>query len=218
MATDACLNAVPTSPVKVTVNVVAPGDPTVFGNNIWNVYAFQGTGTPGAYNVAIYKGYYTEPLLSFDSRNRWPNGGSPSSASGYQGCYVAPTNHWVDYKRTNFTPAIYQIDIPAHDDDAYLFINGVQVFVHNGCCDSHTNVWTGPLGATDQVEFRVSQGGGGAYQALTLTPVTPAPLTSGSITPNQTICAGDVPPTPLTESVAPTGGCTVKKLYLGIVN
>ena len=207
MATDACLNAVPTSPVKITVNVTPPGNPAVYGNNVWYVYVFQGT---APFSSATYKGWYTEPLLSFDSRNRWPNGGSPSVASGYQGCYVAPTNHWVDYKRTNFTPAIYQIDIPAHDDDAYLFINGVQVFVHNGCCDSHTNVWTGPLGATDLVEYRVSQGGGGAYEALTLTPVTPPVLTSGAITPSQTICAGNVPPTPFTESVAPTGGCTIK--------
>ena len=85
VATDACNNSVPTVPVKVTVNVVAPGDPTVYGNNIWNVYVFQGTGTPGPYNAAIYKGYYTEPLLSFDSRNRWANTASPSNASGISG-------------------------------------------------------------------------------------------------------------------------------------
>jgi len=207
VATDACLNSAPTLPVKITVNVIPPGDPSVYGNGTWNVYAFQGT---APFSTATYKGYYTEPLLSFDSRTRWPNGGSPSSASGYQGCYVAPANHWVDYKRTNFTPAVYQIDIPAHDDDAYLFINGIQVFVHNGCCDAHTNVWTGPLGATDLVEYRVSQGGGGAYQALTLTVVTPPALTPGSITPDQIICAGNVPPIPLTQLTAPTGGCTIK--------
>ena len=210
MATDACNNAVPTTPVKVTVNVVAPGDPSVYGNNTWNVYVFQGTGNPGTYAAATYKGYYTEPLLSFNSINRWANTASPSSASGYQGCVVNVNNTWIDYKRANFTPAIYQIDIPYHDDDAYLFVNGVQVFVHNGCCDSHTNVWTGPLGATDQVEFRVSQGGGPSSESLTLTPVTPPVLTSGSITPSQTICAGDVPPTPLTQLTAPTGGCTIK--------
>ena len=210
VATDACNNSAATTPVKVTVNVVAPGDPTVYGNNTWNVYVFQGTGAPGPYNAATYKGYYTEPLLSFDSKNRWNQNASPSTASGYQGCIVNPNNTWIDYKRTNFTPAVYQIDIPYHDDDAYLFINGVQVFVHNGCCDAHTNVWTGPLGATDQVEFRVSQGGGPSSEILTLTPVTPPVLTSGAITPDQTICAGNVPPTPLTEITAPTGGCTIK--------
>src|SRR5450432_4663681 len=209
MATDACNNAVATLPVKVTVNIVPPGDPTVYGNNSWNVYVFQGTGAPGAYNAAVYKGYYTEPLLSFDSRNRWLSTASPSTASGYQGCVVNVNNTWIDYKRTNFTPAIYQIDIPYHDDDVYLFVNGIQVFVHNGCCDSHTNVWTGPLGPTDQVEMRVSQGGGPSYEILTLTPVIPPILTAGSITPDQTICAGNVPPTPLTQLTAPTGGCTI---------
>ena len=207
MALDACLNAVPTSPVKITVNVIPPGNPAVYGNNVWNVYAYQGV---APFSSATYKGYYTEPLLSFDSRNRWANGGAPSTASGYQGCIVAPTNHFLDYKRTNFTPAVYQIDIPYHDDDATLFINGIQVFIHVGCCDAHTNVWTGPLGAADQVEFLVRQGGGASYEMLTLTPVTPPALTSGAITPSQTICAGDVPPTPLTELTAPTGGCTIK--------
>ncbi len=207
MAMDACNNSVATTPVKVTVNVVAPGDPTVYGNNIWNVYVFQGA---GAYNTATYKGYYTEPLLSFNSTNRWANTASPSSASGYQGCVVNPLNTWVDYKRTNFTPAVYQIDIPYHDDNAYLFINGVQVFSHIGCCDSHINVWTGPLGPTDQVEYRVSQAGGPSSEALTLTVVLPAALTSGTVVPSQTICAGDVPPAPFAESVAPTGGCTIK--------
>ncbi len=206
LATDACNNSIATTPVKVTVNVVAPGDPTVYGNNIWNVYVFQGN---GAYSAATYKGYYTEPLLSFNSTNRWANTASPSSASGYQGCVVNPLNTWIDYKRTNFTPAIYQIDIPYHDDYAYLYINGILVFSHLGCCDSHINVWTGPLGPTDQVEYRVSQGGGPSSEALTLTPVTPPTLTSGTIVPSQTICAGNVPPTPFTESVAPTGGCTI---------
>src|SRR5664279_3261348 len=207
MATDACLNAVPTAPVKITVNVIAPGNPAVFGNNVWNVYEYQGV---NPFGTATYKGYYTEPLLSFNSTNRWNQNLSPSLASGYQGCYVNPNNTFLDYKRTNFAPAIYQIDIPYHDDDATLYINGVQVFQHIGCCDSHTNVWTGPLGATDQVEFLVRQGGGPSSEALTLTPVTPPVLTSGAITPSQTICAGNIPPTPFTESVAPTGGCTIK--------
>ena len=209
VAKDACANSTPTTPVKITVNVVPPGDPSVYGNNVWNVYLYQYIPGQTAFSQATYKGYYVEPSLSFTSTTRWANGTSPSAASGYQGCYVAPTYHWVVYKRTAFAANIYQIDIPAHDDDAYLLINGIQVFVHNGCCDSHTNVWTGPLGASDVIEYRVSQGTGGAYEALTLTPVTPIPLTGGTVTPSQTICAGNVPPTPMTQATAPTGGCTV---------
>jgi len=206
---DACITSAATLPVKITVNVIPPGDPAVFGNGVWNCYAYTFPSSNTNFSAASYKGYYTEPLLSFVSTNRWSNGGSPSVASGYQGCYVTPTYNWMCYKRTNFTPGVYQIDIPEHDDWCYLYINGVLVFQHLSCCDSHTNVWTGPLGANDQVEFRVEQFAGGSDGALTLTPVTPAPLVPATITASQTTCAGSVPPYPMTQSVAPAGGCTI---------
>ncbi|MEJ0083204.1 MAG: hypothetical protein WDM78_20155 [Puia sp.] len=60
-------------------------------------------------------------------------------------------NHWVSYRRTNFTPGTYQIDVVYHDDDGYLFVNGVQVWSQTGCCTASPNVWTGTLGATDKV-------------------------------------------------------------------
>ncbi|MFT3705162.1 MAG: hypothetical protein QM802_22535 [Agriterribacter sp.] len=210
VTTDACGNTAATATVKVTVNVIPPGDPTVFGDNVWNIYMYQYPSGNTNFSAATYKGYYTEPSLSFNSTTRWANGTSPSLASGYQGCYVAPSYHWTVSKRTNFTSGIYQIDIPAHDDNVYVYLNGVMIFSHAGCCDAHTNIWTGPLGATDQIEMRVLQGGGGAYSAITLTTVTPSPLTAGSVTPSQTICAGNVPPYPLAEATAATNGCTIK--------
>jgi gliding motility-associated-like protein len=209
VTTDACNTSAVSLPVKITVNVIPPGDPTAFGNGVWNCDAYQFPSSNTNFSAASYKGYYTEPLLSFVSTNRWPSGGSPSVASGYQGCYVAGTYNWMCYKRTNFTPGVYQIDIPSHDDWCYLYINGVLVFQHLSCCDSHTNVWTGPLGANDQVEFRVEQFAGGSNGAITLTPVTPTPLVAGTISSSQTTCAGSVPPYPMTQTVAPTGGCTI---------
>ncbi|HWK07817.1 MAG TPA: hypothetical protein VNS58_29500, partial [Puia sp.] len=210
VVTDACLNTAVTVPVKVLVNVIPPGDPTVFGDNVWNAYAYTFPSSNTNFSAASYKGYYTEPSLSFNSTSRWANGGSPSIASGYQGCYVAPTYNWMVYKRTDFTPGIYQIDIPGHDDWCYVYLNGTLIFQHLGCCDSHTNIWTGPLGASDQIEFRVEQFAGGSYGAISLTPVTPTALTAGTITPSQTICAGNTPPTPMTQAAAPTGGCSIQ--------
>ena len=207
---DACYNSIATLPVKITVNVIPPGDTSVYGDNTWNVYEYQYLPANNSFSAATYKGYYTEPSLSFNSTSRWANGASPSLASGYQGCYVAPSYHWMSYKRTDFSPATYQIDIPAHDDNVYVYLNGLLIFSHAGCCDAHTNIWTGPLGATDQIEMRVMQGGGGAYGAITLTPVTPLPLTAGSITPSQTICAGNVPPNPMVQATPPANGCTIK--------
>ena len=204
--TDACNNFAATAPVKVTVNVIPPGNPSVFGNNVWNVYGYSDNA------FTTYAGYYTEPSLSFISTSRYTTNQSPSSASGYQGCLIPPTNFSASMKRTNFTPAIYQIDLTGVDDNVWLYINGVQVY-NKGCCTNPptvvSNIWTGPLGAADQVEIRWSQNAGPSIVGMNFTPVTPSPLLPSTITPSQTICAGNVPPTALTQSAPATGGCTL---------
>ena len=131
VATDVCGTIAYTAPVSFVQTAGTVGNPAVYGNGVWNAYAFDAQGN--AFASAQYLGYYTEPVLSFNSLTRWTNNGSPSDASGYQGCQVDQENHWVSYKRTNFTPGTYQIDVSTHDDDAYLFINGVQVWTHVGC-------------------------------------------------------------------------------------
>ncbi|MGV8813729.1 MAG: GEVED domain-containing protein, partial [Gelidibacter sp.] len=152
-----------------SVNVIpcVAGDPSVFGDNQWTVYAYNGNNL----NLSgiIYAGYYTEPNLTFDSKDRWGEMLSPSSASGYQGCLVANDDHTVVYKRSNFTCGIYQIDVTSHDDAARLYIDGVQVFEHIGGGDFHDNIWTGRLDASSTVEFRVVEQGGASHAALTFT-------------------------------------------------
>ena len=206
VTTDACDNSAATIPVKVTVNVVAPGNPTVFGNGVWNDYVYSDDA------FTTYAGYYTEPLLSFITTSRYTTAQSPSSASGYQGCLVNPTYFSVSMKRTNFMSAIYQIDLTADDDQVFLLINGIQVYT-KGCCTVPAspvyNIWTGPLGPTDQVEIRWVQFAGGSDVGMNFTPVTPTTLQPSVITPSQTICMGNVPPTPLTQSTAPSGGCYI---------
>jgi hypothetical protein len=168
---------------------------TVAGSGVWNVYCYNGN----AFND--YYGYYTENNLSFNTASRWASGSaSPSAANGgtmglaYQGCSIPASNHSTVHRRTNFTCGYYQIDIPWHDDDVSVLINGVTNFVHNGCCDAHVNVWTGFLGPSSVVEIRHRQGGGGSYVSASLTPV-PYPTTGSPIT----ICAGG----PATISATP---------------
>src|SRR5262249_15651415 len=75
--------------INVTVSAeAAPGDPEAFGNNIWNVSAFNsGNGTLAGTNWQDnYSGYYTNNSISFDTRNDWSTSASPSSANNYQGC------------------------------------------------------------------------------------------------------------------------------------
>src|SRR3954466_2783035 len=89
------------------------GDPSVFGNNIWNVYAYNGNdSTFPSYN---YAGYYTDSSFSFDSETKWDRYYSPSGADGYVGNVVADDGHSYTAKRQGFALGFYTIDVPGHD-------------------------------------------------------------------------------------------------------
>lgn len=164
--------------------IPASPSPTVFGNGTWNAYSYDGRA------FTNYYGYYTENNLSFDSRNRWGTNAAPSSANAssglaYQGCTIPVDQHSTIHKRTNFTCGYYQMDITNHDDDVTVFVDGVQVFQHIGCCDAHTNIWTGFLGPNSTIEIRQQEGVGGSHIGASFTPI-PYPVLS----PPVTICAG----------------------------
>jgi hypothetical protein len=201
------------------LTVTAPvGDPTIFGSNAWNVYAYAGSA------FTSYSGYYTETNFSFNSQNRWASGNSPSAADNssgqaYQGCFITYTSQYsFIYKRRGFTCGYYQLDVPSHDDNVTILIDGVQAYQHIGCCDGHTNVWTGFLGPNTTIEARLQNNGGGAgYLALTFTaaavplttsaPVTVCSGTSTTLTASstQTLTYGWTP----TATVSPTTGSSV---------
>lgn len=165
-------------PVDATVTITVTPLPAVntYPNNTWNVYGFNSL-TIGS----NYVGYYTDNgtasgtnKYSFNTQNRWVSGNSPSTANAtngtaWQGCAMNATDISLSFKRTGFDCGYYQLDVPAHDDDFLLFINGVQVAQHNACCDSHTNLWTGVLNASSQVEWQLKQGGGGSYLQVNFT-------------------------------------------------
>ena len=189
-----------------TTGCSAIGDPTIFGDGEWNVYAYNGDDMDLIPANVTYRGYYTESNLNFDSRNRWGDSASPSSASGYQGCPVNIDYHTFVYKRQNFLCGSYQIDVlgtvtntNGHDDAARLYVNGNLVWEHIGCCDSHSNVWSGLLDETSTVEFRVEEQGGLSYGALKLTrtelattsPAISTPICVGSTSVDGTVVASN---------------------------
>lgn len=190
--------------LTVTVLTTPPGDPATFGNNIWHAYAFR------ANDYTSYGGYYTETALSFNSQAKWPNVSSPSHANGkvsdYQGCQIPLENHSIIYKRQGFPQGIYQIDIVDHDDFAYLKINGVQIFTHNGWGDQHLNTWTGILNASSTVEFGWQEFTGLSNAAVNFTIVVPSALNGGTIGTSQIICSGDNP-IAFTSTTLASGGC-----------
>lgn len=175
------------------------GDPSVFGNNDWNVYVYNGTDP--TFPLGNYFGYYTESNVSFNTQTRWDGGGSPSSAVPYFGNTVGSDDHSFAAKRQGFTPGYYSIDIPSHDDDALLLIDGVEVWKHIGCCDSHSKVWEGILDANSTVEYRIIEYGGGSYGAITFNNVpltiktTVAAFSATSCETTVTVSAsGGIPP------------------------
>ncbi|TAF64923.1 MAG: T9SS C-terminal target domain-containing protein [Cytophagales bacterium] len=183
-----------TSTATVTVNVgTASGNPTVFGNNVWNVYAYQGN-IISAPASSIYLGYYTENNLSFASNNRWNLNSTPSNASGYVGCVVPADNHSVSYKRTNFTCNIYQIDLVANDNNAEIYIDGALAYSRAGSTTTTATAWTGVLGSPSQVELRWIETTGNSRGALNFTVLPLIPITDYVICPTSsaTIVATNV--------------------------
>ncbi len=179
-----------------------PGSPWTAGSNQWNVSCFNG------FSFNTYTGYYTEPLLSFNTANRWGTGATPSDASGYQGCPIPADNHSYEYRRQGFPCAKYQVNIAAHDDyiAVYVDVNGdgtweLNNWNHLSCCDVHNNIWTGWLNSSSIIAIQTQEGGGGSQTAVDFVNVTPT--VSTNMTLNGT--AGDITVCPgATVTVAQT--------------
>lgn len=147
---------------SVSSSLDTVGDPSLFGTNAWNVYAWNSTNA-NSWIIDYYAGYYVDTNLSMNTLNYWGDGESPSYAPGYQGQGVIEDDHSFSAKRRGFPLGYYHINIPGHDDWAYLIIDGVEVWNHEDCCDYHSDVWQGFLTDTSTIEFRVMEFGGGSY-------------------------------------------------------
>ncbi|HLP20719.1 MAG TPA: hypothetical protein VK174_10475, partial [Chitinophagales bacterium] len=192
----------------VTVTSTA-GNPATFGSNTWNAYVYCGNNTTLSSN--IYQGYYVDNNFSFNTGNVWVNGtsGSPSNlVSGYTytGGTVSIDYHSVVYKRQGFPCKVYRLDVPTHDDEVFVYVNGGQVLSHLACCDAHNGIWTGVLSSTDNIEYRFHEGGGGSQGALNVVDVTTA-LSGGTIGyAGSTSVCGPYDPPVLSNSAAASGG------------
>ncbi|HEX8546416.1 MAG TPA: LamG domain-containing protein, partial [Cytophagaceae bacterium] len=176
-----CINS--SAAVKVTVYSAAQGTSSLYGDNVWNIYGYSDN------NFSTYAGYYTESALTFNTTDRWDVVLGPSYYSSYAGCALGVDQFSLSAKRTNFTPGTYQIDI-AHDDDAWVYINGTMVAYETGAA-TLTNAWTGTLNASTQIEIRLKEGYGGAYLRPTFTSKTAATgVTAGTLSGTATICSG----------------------------
>ncbi|MFC2176219.1 hypothetical protein ACFLR1_04550, partial [Bacteroidota bacterium] len=158
-----------------------------WGNNEWNVTAYR----ENSYTPSFTFGAYIEPNLSYNTTTRWGAGLSPASdnatgANKYQGCPITHTNINDNFstvsRRVGFPAGYYVLNLVWHDDNIQILKNGVELVRHDAVHGSaENNVWAGCLGATDSVEIRHIEGGGGAGYGFTLVPTA---LAAGTLTSN----------------------------------
>ncbi len=172
--TDNQTHCTTTGSVDIILGATTPvGDASVYGNNIWNVYAWnRGVVSRSAWGQD-YSGYFTANTLSFNSEDYFEDYDVPSSVAGYQGCRVNGDDHSWSAKRQGFPCGYYKIDIPMHDDWVRLYIDGVLVFGDDNCCESHAKVWEGFLDSNSRVEFQIAEDKGQSRGNIQFTMIQP---------------------------------------------
>ncbi|MCB9232486.1 MAG: T9SS type A sorting domain-containing protein [Bacteroidia bacterium] len=133
-----------------------------YGNNYWQVYAYDYSSFPNTENGNQTGGYidsYNGFQLNFDARNLVPVGSSPSDVSGWTGCKVGPDSYTLAYKRTNI-PCDYYVLIATHDNQR-IKIDGAWDPV-DGTFDTGDTIYKGPIRSyyDISIECFISSGSG----------------------------------------------------------
>jgi hypothetical protein len=186
-----------TAAATTTVSILpVAGNPAVFGDNIWNVYGFNGADISLA--TAIYAGYYTVNTLGDDTlsgSNSWANTASPSASAGWTGCPVDLDNFTMVHKRKGFPCGTYALTLSNWDDATQVYINGNLAW---SCVEwAGSNICSGTIGTysldgNSTIEIRVREDVGLSSVTLSLTDLgtfatSTAPTTISGTT---SICPG----------------------------
>jgi len=173
----------------VTVATPAPGNPSDYGDNKWNVYGYVGRDLDFGVTTSEYAGFYSVATLGFDTQASWNKNSSPSfysGTNGYTGCTLPIENFTFVHKRKGFPCGSYTIQMENWDDDSRLYINGVQVWSFVGYSGGQPvqNIGTFNLDANSTIELRVEENGGDANAKLVITPInaSTAPASISGVT------------------------------------
>jgi hypothetical protein len=196
-----------TSDAVAITATTGPGDPSLFGNNLWNLFVWNSTDISLS-NPANYLGTYTVNALNYDTRSDWAENSNPSAFSGYSGCAMGNDNFTIAMKRRGFPAGQYTLNITNHDDGVRVLLNGTQVY-NVGCCNQNGVITLGTLGANSTLEIRSNEGGGAAVLAFTMTSTL---LNPGSIAGDQTVCTNQLP-SQFTSVSPASGGSTPNIRY-----
>jgi hypothetical protein len=143
------------------------GDPTVFGDKVWNVYGYNNNDI--TLKTAGYAGYYVDPNPNANSQTFWPTSKSPAVASNWQGAPMPNDNFTVVSKRRGFSCGQYQIQVANYDDDLQIFVDGEDVFYKTGNTDTAVLVQNGRIfsfGSKTEIEIRLKENAGGAKSSV----------------------------------------------------
>ncbi|MDX1903653.1 MAG: T9SS type A sorting domain-containing protein [Thermonemataceae bacterium] len=203
----------------VTVTVVPKGAPpltgTEYGDGEWIAHSYNGLllTNPAA---AVYRGYYTEKSLSFNSNTRWNTSTNPTNAlalgdgsAAYSGCTVNNDNHSVSWRRTNFPCGNYNISV-GRDERYHLYVNGI--LVSSSTIGGYSsNVWSGLLDASSTVELVTQETTSTSYGQISIGFSLGSATTSiwtGSVDSDWFNPFNWCPsiPTDLTDAIIPGGG------------
>jgi hypothetical protein len=158
---------------KLIAQCTPAGDPSVYGDQVWNVYAWNG------YYAEMYSGYYVDSSVHFNSQSKWNLMGSPADASGYVGCIVQADYHTFSAKRKGFPCGTYHIKVLNNDDAGSLYVNGTLVWTRSyASSESVSNIWSGWLDDTSTVDFTINEFYGSSHGAIEITAITPDGPTS----------------------------------------
>lgn len=139
------------------------GDPTVFGDKVWNVYGYVNNDLTLA--NTRYAGYYVDPNLNIESTTYWPRAKSPSVAVNWQGALIPDNNFTTVFKRKGFPCGQYQIQRANYDDAIEIYIDGNLVFSRSGWDNNPALINNGALyklNSNSRVEIRLREDGGDA--------------------------------------------------------
>lgn len=131
-----------------------------FGNNVWNVYAFNSDTNATA---STYAGSYVDSNLGINTEAFWANGTSPSATSTYSGAPVPKDYFTTVFKRKGFPCGKFSIKLNKFDDDVVIILNGTQIESRTGTGTNYVLPNNYILKPTDEIEVRLVERGGAAF-------------------------------------------------------
>ena len=181
-----------TTGINTTITIAsAAGNPSVFGNNQWNVYGYSTGDITLA--TAIYAGFYTQSTLGFDTTTSWINTASPSSASNWTGCTVPVENFTFVHKRKGFPCGRYTLTMVNWDDVSQLYIDGVLKWScgdWSGALNCSGIVGTFDLDANSEIEVRTREVTGLSNASLSMINTNITSTAPVMMTGIGTLCSG----------------------------